>query len=85
MTNDRSWASTISWIVEDEIAAFSAFALADLDALAEAGICAIVSLTEQVPPELIGETRFDTLHLPIEDMTPPDSDQIEQFVEYVDR
>jgi len=85
MTHDRSWASTISWIIEDELAAFSAFALDDLNVLAEEGICAIVSLTERPPPELIGASRFSTLHLPIEDMTPPDREQIKHFVEFVDR
>lgn len=85
MTIDRAWASTISWIIEDELAAFSAFVLDDLDALAEEGVCAIVSLTEEAPDELVGETRFATLHLPIEDMTPPDREQIERFVSFVDR
>ncbi|MFP4248204.1 MAG: dual specificity protein phosphatase family protein [Armatimonadota bacterium] len=85
MTHDRSWASTISWIIEGELAAFSAFALGDLDVLEEEGICAIVSLTESAPPELIGAARFRTLHLPIEDMTPPEREQIERFVEFVDR
>jgi len=85
MTADQSWASTISWIIEDELAAFSAFVLADLDDIAEEGICAIVSLTERMPPELVAETRFDLLHLPIEDMTPPEREQIERFVDFVDR
>lgn len=85
MTNNQSWASTISWIIEDELAAFSAFALGDLETLADEGICAIVSLTERVPPELVGERRFATLHLPIEDMAPPGREQIERFVQFVDR
>ncbi|MBD3293664.1 MAG: protein tyrosine phosphatase [Armatimonadia bacterium] len=85
MTEHQSWASTISWIIDGELAAFSAFALGDLDALADAGIGAIVSLTERVPPELVGEPRFSVLHLPIEDMTPPELPQIERFVEFVDR
>lgn len=85
MTTPGPWASTISWIVEDDLAAFSAFALSDLEALEDAGIRAIVSLTERLPPELVGEVRFRTLHLPIEDMTPPDREQIERFVDFVDR
>jgi atypical dual specificity phosphatase len=85
MSNHHAWASTISWIIDDEIAAFSAFALGDLDALADAGIGAIVSLTEQVPPELVGERRFPMLHIPIEDMMPPEREQIERFVRFVDR
>ncbi|MFW6437921.1 MAG: dual specificity protein phosphatase family protein [Armatimonadota bacterium] len=85
MSGQPSWASTVSWIIEGKVAAFSAFVLSDLDDLEDEGICAIVSLTERMPPELSGETRFATLHLPIEDMTPPDHEQIETFVEFVDR
>jgi atypical dual specificity phosphatase len=84
MMRDNSWASTISWVLDDELAAFSAFALGDLDALEDAGIGAIVSLTERMPPELVGESRFVTLHLPIEDMTPPEREQTERFVRFVD-
>ncbi len=72
-------------MIEGELAAFAIFVLRDLDRLREAGIGAIVSLTEEPPPELVGETRFDLLHLPIEDMTPPDTEQVEQYVAFVDR
>jgi len=85
MNSYQSWASTISWIIDEELAAFSAFALGDLDALSNAGIGAIVSLTERMPPELVGEPRFSVLHLPIEDMTPPEREQVERFVRFVDR
>ncbi len=85
MHGDGSWATELSWVIADELVAFSIFALADLDALEEQGIGAIVSLTERFPDELIGERRFATLHLPIEDMTPPEMEQIAQFVTFVDR
>lgn len=85
MTNHNAWASTINWIIEDEIAAFSAFMFDSMEELIDEGICAIVSLTETMPPELMGESRFDILHLPIEDMAPPEREQIERFVEFVDR
>jgi len=81
----ENWQSNIDWIIEGELAAFSVFALADLDRLQREGIGAIVSLTEYFPAELVGASGFKTLHLPIEDMTPPDSRQIEQYVEFVDR
>ncbi len=81
--NDRSWATEIDWVVEDRIAAFSAYALDDLDRLEEMGIEAIVSLIEQAPPELTGTRRFEVLWLPIEDMTAPDREQIEEFVAFV--
>ena len=85
MNDLYSWRNGLSWVVEGKLAAFSIFALADLDDLRSQGICAIVSLTERFPDELVGETRFVTLHLPIDDMTPPETVQIEEFVEFVDR
>ncbi|NLO08173.1 MAG: protein tyrosine phosphatase [candidate division WS1 bacterium] len=85
MAGDSGWLNRVSWIIEGEIAAFSAFVLRDLDALAEMGICGIVSLTEDSPIELVGEgTRFRLLHIPVTDMTPPDSDQIARFVSFVE-
>lgn len=84
MLAERAWLLEISWILPGELAAFSRFALRDAERLREAGIGAIVSLTEDFPPELIGEPRFATLHLPVEDMTPPDMDQVQRFVEFVD-
>ena len=83
MHGNHAWATELSWVLEGELLAFSVFALADLDALAEEGVGAIVSLTERFPEELIGERRFATLHLPIADMTPPEMAQIAQFVAFV--
>lgn len=84
MALEHAWVNEISWIIPGELAAFSRFALDDLERLREAGIGAIVSLTEDFPAELIGEPRFATLHLPVEDMTPPDMDQVARFVAFVD-
>jgi len=72
-------------MIDGELAAFALFALADLARLAAQGIGAIVSLTESVPEPLVGERRFKLLHLPIVDMTVPETAQIERFVEFVDR
>lgn len=72
-------------MIPGELAAFSIFALEDLEGLRAAGIGAVVSLTEHFPLALVGETRFATLHLPIEDMTAPDTEQVARFVEFVDR
>lgn len=83
--NDHNWAEAIDWIVEDKIAAFAAFALEDLDKLESLGIGAIVSLIEVPPPALRGTHRFETLWLDIQDMSAPDREQIERFVEFVDR
>ena len=82
---ERSWATEIDWVLEDRIAAFAAFALRDLDRLEDEGIGAIVTLTEDPAPELTGTGRFEVLWLPMEDMAPPDREQIERFVEFVDR
>jgi len=75
----------LTWIEEGRIAAFPQWALRDLDALERAGIGAIVSLTEHFPPQLVGERRFRSKHLPIDDMTAPNTDQIRAFVEFVEQ
>ncbi len=84
MVRDDSWRQKISWIIDGELAAFSAFVLSDPELLTDEGICAIVSLTERFPTELVSQQRFATLHLPIEDMTPPEIEQIERFIDFVD-
>ncbi len=85
MPTDGDWRTGISWMIESELAAFALFALADLGRLAAEGIGAIVSLTEEVPEPLVGERRFKLLHLPIVDMTVPETAQVERFVHFVDR
>ncbi|MEA3400836.1 MAG: dual specificity protein phosphatase family protein [Armatimonadota bacterium] len=79
------WRMAISWVIEGEVAAFSALVLRQPERLQEAGIGAIVSLTEDLPSDLRGESRFEVLHLPIQDMTPPDMEQVERYVRFVDR
>ena len=73
----------LTWIEPGRLAAFSVWALHDLDALERAGIGAIVSLTETFPPALLGESRFRILHLPVTDMTAPNTAQIDEFVQFV--
>lgn len=84
MTSE-GWATEITWVIEGELAAFAAFALSDLDHLEQMGIGAIVSLTEELPHELRGSSRFEVLHLPVVDMTPPEVAQIREYVAFVDR
>ena len=84
VSSKHNWAVQVDWIVQDRIAAFSAYALDDLAKLEEFGIGAIVSLTETAPPELTGTDRFEVLWLPIDDMAAPAGEQIERFVEFVD-
>ena len=73
----------MDWIIEDELAAFSQWALNDLMALQIEGIGAIVSLTEHIPQPLMRETNMRLLHLPIIDMTAPTNEQIEEFVDFI--
>lgn len=75
----------LTWIDPERIAAFALWSLHDLAALERARIRAIVSLTEQFPDQLVtGGGRFRTLHVPVVDMTAPNSAQIGDFVEFVD-
>lgn len=57
----------------------------DLQEADEAGITAIVSLTEQ-PPDLqaIEAVGFRHLHLPVSDFSPPTLSQVREFVAFVD-
>ncbi len=58
---------------------------ADLAGLAEAGVGAVVSLTEEpLDARLLEETGFRSLHLPIPDFEPPTPEQIDRFVAFVD-
>ncbi|MEQ8819244.1 MAG: dual specificity protein phosphatase 23 [Sumerlaeia bacterium] len=53
--------------------------------LAEHGIGAIVSLTEdRLPAGALQEAGIRYLHLPIRDFTPPSQEQIDRFVEFVE-
>ncbi|MGD9495682.1 MAG: dual specificity protein phosphatase family protein [Armatimonadota bacterium] len=85
MSTDSTWQDEITWVLDGELAAFSAYALRDLERVLDAGIAAIVSLTEDFPPELVGERGLTVLHLPVADMTPPETEQIRRFVRFVDR
>lgn len=58
----------------------------DLAELRTAGIGALVSLTE-VPLDATALQDFGMswLHLPVPDFTPPEPDQIDRFIEFVDQ
>ena len=56
----------------------------DLDLLREAGISAIVSLTEEpLDHEILRKSGFEYSHIPIWDMTAPTQDDVHQFVLFV--
>ncbi len=57
---------------------------AELQALKQDGITAVVTLTESsLPKKILEEHGFNYLHLPIVDFTPPTLDQIEKFTSFV--
>lgn len=57
----------------------------DLNLLFDTGIRAIVSLTEKaVIAAGPDSTRFETLHLPIVDMTPPTQQQLDQAIAFIE-
>ncbi|MGR3309792.1 MAG: dual specificity protein phosphatase 23 [Candidatus Brocadiales bacterium] len=77
-----------SWLVPGEIAGMArpASTVNDFENLRDDGIDAIVSLTEdQLNQPLIEEFGFEYLHIPIEDLSVPTMDQIEDFVEFACR
>ena len=77
-----------SWILQDEIAGMArpAPVISDFERLRDEGIDAIVSLTESpLSKPFIEEFGFDYLHIPIEDLSVPTIDQIEEFVEFANR
>lgn len=58
----------------------------DAEALIGHGIKAVVSLTHQaLAPEVLNRFGITALHLPVEDMTRPSREQIDQFIAFVDQ
>ncbi len=74
-----------SWLLPDEIAGMArpASAVTDFEFLKELGIDAIVSLTEHpLHRALVEEFGFEYKHVPVEDLTAPTLEQIDEFVEF---
>lgn len=77
-----------SWLLPDEIAGMArpASSVYDFEFLKEWGIDAIVSLTEHpLQKALIEEFGFEYKHVPVEDLTAPSLQQIDEFVEFTTR
>ncbi|HHT9133340.1 MAG TPA: dual specificity protein phosphatase 23 [Candidatus Avalokitesvara rifleensis] len=77
-----------SWLVPDEIAGMArpASKVSDFEFLKERDIDAIVSLTESpLSNTLIEEFGFEYKHVPVEDLTAPTLEQIDEFVEFAVR
>jgi atypical dual specificity phosphatase len=78
------------WVIEGKLAGMSRPGSPfsdlgeDLDLLGEAGVSAIVSLTEEpLDREILRESGFAYRHIPIWDMSAPTQDDIRQFVLFV--
>ncbi|MGH2457620.1 MAG: dual specificity protein phosphatase 23 [Chloroflexota bacterium] len=74
-----------SWVLEGELAG-SAFP-GDAGAaewLADQGIRAVVSLTDEAPP-IASETAIEALQVPIKDFSAPTAELIDQAVGFIDR
>lgn len=77
-----------SWLIQDEIAgmAHPASTINDFESLRDDGIDAIVSLTENpLNKPLIEEFGFEYIHIPIEDLSVPTMEQIEDFIAFASR
>jgi atypical dual specificity phosphatase len=76
-----------SFIVPERLAGMGAPRDPDaaVDWLQQQGVRNIVSLTHPVfDPDRLNAAGFGYLHLPVEDFTAPELDQIERFVQFVD-
>jgi atypical dual specificity phosphatase len=65
---------------------------ADIQALHEQGVRAIVTLTEKpltiqkdITPELLAKLDMTTLHVPVVDFQPPKGGQVYQVTEFIDQ
>jgi len=76
-----------SWIKKPLLAAMAEpYGLEEFNWLRQQGIQIVISLTE-VPParNWINDAGLMQLHEPIEDMTPPTQEQIDQVLQWIDR
>lgn len=80
-----------SFVIEDKLAASAmpggwGNPHADIEELSRKNIKAIVTLTEEtLNKALIKEYNIEYFHLPIKDFTPPEIEQIIQFITFVDK
>ncbi len=82
------------WLIEDELAGCgrpgghrddAELLERDLGWLREQGIEALLSLTETpLPDDALDQHGIVSLHLPVEDLTPPDSDQLQDALAFID-
>ncbi len=69
-----------SWLVRDRVAGMARPRAANSPWLREQGVRAVLSLTERAPD---GLEEFETLHLPILDMTAPSLDELTRGVAFL--
>ena len=74
------------WIVKGRIAALPMPSRQEMRALREAGFGLVVNLTEKPGPTAMADAEgLRGVHLPLQDMQPPDQEQIAEFVALVRR
>ena len=76
-----------SWLIEDELAGMAHPGVTPraFQRLTDAGIGAIVTLTERaLPMRLIRDYGLKALHLPIQNFRPPTLEQVGTFVRFID-
>lgn len=82
------------WLIEDELAGCGRpggrrddreLLQRDLSWLRQQGIEALLSLTETpLPDGVLDEHGIASLHLPVDDLTPPDPDQLQDALAFID-
>ena len=72
-----------TWIARGRLLAMGMPWRGELEALADDGVAAVISLTERLP-EGLPSPRLRHLHLPVEDFHPPTLAQLERAVEFID-
>lgn len=74
------------WVVEGRIAALPMPSRQEMHALRQAGFGLVINLTEKPGPTAMAAAEgLRGFHLPLEDMQPPDQEQIAEFVALVRR
>ncbi len=85
-TGEGFWMENFSWVLPDQLAGMAQPGLYapledDLAFLVDQGIDLLVSLTvEPTDPDTVAAYGIDLLHIPVEDMTAPTQDQLDDYV-----
>ena len=74
------------WVLENELAGSQGpVSLQDLFFLHQQGVRAVIRMEERtIPADTGGYVDIVDLFVPVRDFTPPDQDQIQQMIEFID-